>query len=241
MSEKTSTDINNRPVIGILTNALSNWLGDNITLDSRRAKSFLQAAYVRWIENSGARVVPIQYTSTKPILFSYLAQLNGVIICGDISPVNYATLPKDTKIETEVLRWMRAEFSIFQWAKKQNNMGNYFPILGIGMGYEELIFMNLMPNYYSKISGSKSAMDFTEDQIPSNEMVQASETYWAAPFTLTDTPGIFGSISKADKKLWATKPVCYTTPGWAMNTKGKKIDKIKEFLEINSIMPNTRN
>ena len=91
MSEKTSTDINNRPVIGILTNALSNWLGDNITLGSRRAKSYLPAAYVRWIENSGARVVPIQYTANKPILFSYLTQLNGVIICGDISPVNFAS------------------------------------------------------------------------------------------------------------------------------------------------------
>ena len=239
MSDKTSspTDINNRPVIGILTNALSNWLGDNVALGSRRAKSYLPAAYVRWIENSGARVVPIQYTATKPVLFSYLTQMNGVIICGDISPINYATVSKDTKIETEVLRWMRAEFSIFQWAKKQNNLGNYFPILGIGMGYEELIFMNLMPNYYSKVSGSKSAMDFTEEQIPSNEMVKAADTYWAAPLTLTDTPGIFGSkISKKDQKLWATKPVCYTTPGWAMNTKGKKIDKIKEFLEINSIV-----
>ena len=232
MSDKT--DINNKPVIGILTNPLSNWLGDNITLESRRAKSFLQAAYVRWIENSGARVVPIQYTATTPVILSYLVQLNGVIICGDISPVDYSNLSKDTKIEKEVLRWMRAEFSIFQWAKKQNNMGNYFPVLGVGMGYEELIFMNLMPNYYSKISDSKSALDFNEEQMPADEMVKAAETYWAAPLTLTDTPGIFGAISKENKKLWASKPVCYTTPGWAMNTKGKKIDKIKGFLEINS-------
>ena len=33
MSGKTSTEINNRPVIGILTLPLSNWLGDNIALD----------------------------------------------------------------------------------------------------------------------------------------------------------------------------------------------------------------
>ncbi len=83
MSSKSS-DINNRPVIGILTLPLSNWLGDNIELGSRRAKSYLPAAYVAWIENSGARVVPIQYTMTKPILYSYLAQINGVIICACI-------------------------------------------------------------------------------------------------------------------------------------------------------------
>ena len=52
MSDKTSSpdEINNRPVIGILTNALSNWLGDNITIDSKKAKSYLPAAYVNWIE-----------------------------------------------------------------------------------------------------------------------------------------------------------------------------------------------
>ena len=238
MSDKTETDINNRPVIGVLTMALSNWLGDNIDLKSRRAKSYLPAAYVQWIENSGARVVPIQYTTTGPILKSYLSQINGIIICGDISPVNYATMDKDTVIEQEVIRWMKAEFSIFQWAKKQNNLGNYFPVLGIGMGYEELIFMNLMPNYYSRVTGTKSAMNFTDEEIPKDEMVKVADTYFASPFKLTDTPGIYGNISKDDKKLFATKDVCYTTPGWVMNTKGEKISKIKEFIDINSVGKN---
>ena len=238
MNDKTKRkdDINDSPVIGILTLPLSNWLGDNIALDSRRAKSYLPAAYVRWIENSGARVVPIQYTMTKPILLSYLTQINGVIICGDISPINYAKMDHNTKIETEVLRWAKAEFAIFQWAKQQNNLGNYFPVLGIGMGYEEMIFMNMMPNYYMKITNSKSAMDFDDEDTPQDEMVKASDVYWASPLKLTNTPGIFGQdISKEDQKLWSKKPVCYTTPGWAMNVKGKKISKIKEFLEINSI------
>jgi hypothetical protein len=240
MSDKTSSpdEINNRPVIGILTNALSNWLGDNITIDSKKAKSYLPAAYVNWIENSGARVVPIQYTATKPIILSYLTQLNGVIICGDISPLNYATLKKGTQFNTNILRWAHSEFIIFQWAKKQNNLGKYFPVLGIGMGYEELIFMNLMPEYYSEFTNSKSVWaDLPAGYKPTDELVKASDTYRATPLTLTDTPGIFGSkISKADRKLWATNPVCYTTPGWTMNAKSKKIDKLKEFLEINSIV-----
>ena len=42
MSSKTSTEINNEPVIGILTLPLSNWLGDNIALDSRRANDLFQ-------------------------------------------------------------------------------------------------------------------------------------------------------------------------------------------------------
>ena len=241
MSGKTSTEINNEPVIGILTLPLSNWLGDNISLDSRRAKSYLPAAYVRWIENSGARVVPIQYTATAPIIKSYLAQINGVIICGDISPINYASMDKDTKIDMEVIRWAKAEFTIYQWAKKQNNMGNYFPLLGIGMGYEELMFMTLMPKYYIKLTTSKSAMDFSSDEVPSDEMTKAADTYAATPFKLTDTPGIFGKdLIEKDKKLFSSKPVCYTTPGWALNGKGNKVEKMKEFVEINSFARNEK-
>ena len=240
MSSKVS-DINNRPVIGILTLPLSNWLGDNVELGSRRAKSYLPAAYVAWIENSGARVVPIQYTTTKPILHSYLAQINGVILCGDIAPVNYAKMGKDSKIETEVIRWMKAEFHIFEWVKKQNNMGNYFPLLGIGMGYEELVFMNLMPKYYSGLNNPKNAMNFDAETVPTDEMVEATEMYTASPLILTDTPGIFGEmISKADKKLWSTHDVCYTTPGWALNMNSKKVAKMKEFLEINSVAKNKK-
>jgi len=241
MSDKTSTGINNRPVIGIITMALSNWLGDNIDIGSRRAKSYLPAAYVNWIENSGARVVPIQYTATGPILKSYLSQINGVIICGDISPVNYANVNKETKIEQEVVRWMRAEFAIFEWAKKQNNNGVYFPVLGIGMGYEELIFMNLMPKYYGQIHNSKSALDFEDSNIPKDEMVKAADTYYATPFKLTDTPGIFGDkLSKEDQKLFASSDVCYTTPGWSMNTKGTKMKEINKFIEVNSIVKNKK-
>ena len=234
---KTSTEINNRPVIGILTMPLSNWLGDNVDLSSRRAKSYLPAAYIKWIENSGAMVVPIQYTATEPILKSYLSQINGFIICGDISPVNYASEDKDTKVDEDVIRWMKAEFIIFQWAKKQNSTGTHFPVLGIGMGYEELIFMNLMPNYYDKLIGSKSVMNFTIEEEPVDEMVKVSDNYFTSSFKLTDTPGIFGSeLSTDDKKLFATNNVCYTTPGWVMSAKGNKIKKIKEFIEINSII-----
>ena len=112
MSEKTSKEeqnqqeINNTPVIGVLTLPISNWLGENVSLKSRRAKSYLPSAYVKWIENSGARVVPIQYNATKPILLSYLNQLDGAIICGEVPAVNYGMLPDDVKVDIEVVRWV---------------------------------------------------------------------------------------------------------------------------------------
>lgn len=242
MSDTTSTSINNRPVIGILTIPLSNWLAssDAIGLDSNQAKSYLPAAYVRWIENSGARVVPIQYTLTKPIMNSYLSQVNGIIICGNIPPVNVDKLKPNTKIEMNVIRWARAEFHIFEWAKNQNRIGNYFPVLGIGMGYEELIYMHLYPKYYSQLKNSKTAMSNSKPFNP-NEMVQISGKYESMPFKLTNNPGIYGQkFSKKDKKIFATNNVCYTTPGWGMNSNSKIVKKFEKFIEINSIGKNRK-
>ena len=129
----------------------------------------------------------------------------------------------------------KAEFHIFEWAKKQNRMGTYFPILGIGMGYEELIFMHIYPKYYSQIKDSKTAMSKKQSFNP-KEMVEISKTYTSNPFKLTGNPGIFGrNISKTDQKIFATNNVCYTTPGWALNAKSKNVKQFETFLEINSI------
>jgi len=237
------SSINNRPVIGILTMPLSNWFGEHSETNSKNVKSFLPAEYVSWIENSGARIVPIQYTATKPVIFSYLEQLNGVILCGNIAPINEETMSiKERKHiqTTSILRYIKSEFTIFQWVKRKNNNGNYFPLLGIGMGYEEMIYMNLIPKYYLAKDGdiniNSSSNDTFTTNAPMDIMVQVSDKSWTSPFTLTLTPGIFGSkISHEEKKLWASNPVCYTTPGWAMNPNSKTIAKIKDFLEINAI------
>ena len=74
ISDENSKNINNKPVIGILTIPLSSWFADDIIHDNKKIKSYLPVAYDRWIENSGCKVVPLQYTLTKPILISELMQ-----------------------------------------------------------------------------------------------------------------------------------------------------------------------
>jgi len=84
-------------------------------------------------------------------------------------------------------------------------------------------------------------MNYDVDVIPSDEMVKMADKYLASPFVLNNTPGIFEKgISKDEMKLFASDNVCYTTPGWAMNSKGNKIKKITDFLEINSLGKNKK-
>ena len=239
--EQKQQEINNTPVIGILTLPISNWLGENVSLKSRRAKSYLPSAYVKWIENSGARVVPIQYNATKPILLSYLNQLDGAIICGEVPAVNYGMLPDDVKVDIEVVRWMKAENTIFEFAKVQNKRGTYFPLMGIGMGYEELVFMHTVPHYYSKLTTTDDAMSISEDQVSKTEMVDMAQEYLSVPLHLTKNPGVFGTaFTEKQKKEWSKTPVLYTGPGWGFNADDSSKKRWEGFLEVNATNVNKK-
>jgi len=225
----TSKNVNNKPVIGILTLPMSNWFIDNIIHNSKNIKSYLPTAYVRWIENSGARIVPLQYTLVKPLLVSELMQVNGVIICGENGSINY--LHEDVNIDNETIRWMKAAFTIFEFAKKENHQNRHFPLLGIGTGYEELFFMATKPNYYEKLS-IENSMKFSENEKPSNELVILSDKT-LEPLKLTKTPGDF--VSYISDKTWSKTKVCYNTAGLALNVKA-----FPDFLEINAKSKNSK-
>ena len=232
----TSENVNNKPVIGILTIPMSNWFIDNIMHNSKNIKSYLPTAYVRWIENSGARVVPLQYTLAKTLMISELMQVNGVIICGENGSVNYLNLHEDVNIDNETIRWMKAAFTIFEFAKKENHQNRYFPLLGIGTGYEELFFMGNKPHYYQKLSTIEDSMKFLENEKPDNELVMLSDKTLLEPLKLTKTPGNFESyISSKDKKVWGKTKVCYNTSGLGLNVKA-----FPDFLEINAKSKNAK-
>lgn len=236
ISNNISENINNKPVIGILTIPMSNWFIDNIMHNSKNIKSYLPTAYVRWIENSGARVVPLQYTLVKNLMISELMQVNGVIICGENGSINYLNLHEDVNIDNETIRWMKAAFTIFEFAKKENHRNRYFPLLGIGTGYEELFFMATRPNYYKKLSTIENSMTFNEGEKPDNELVTLSDKTTMQPLSLTKTPGNFVSyISDKDKKIWSKTKVCYNTSGLGLNARA-----FPDFLEINAKAKNSK-
>ena len=77
--EHESPELNYRPIIGILAQELSRsleeWYGDNYT-------SYIGAAYVKYIEAAGARVVPVLINQTNEYYEMIFNSTNGLLIPG---------------------------------------------------------------------------------------------------------------------------------------------------------------
>ena len=83
ISESVNDDdrkaINYRPIVGILAQELSSslepWYGDNYT-------SYIGAAYVKYVEQAGARVVPVLINQTDEYYDTIFKSTNGLLIPG---------------------------------------------------------------------------------------------------------------------------------------------------------------
>jgi gamma-glutamyl hydrolase len=118
------------PVIGIYTQAHDedNNLNTNTT--------YIAASYVKFIEMSGAQVVPIySFSETRQVL-NLMEKVNGVLFTGgglkkfDISD-----------------QWTKNAEAILNFAKTQNDNNNPFPIFGTCQGLELLCYLTSNYNH----------------------------------------------------------------------------------------------
>ena len=122
------TCVYKNPVIGILTVPV--YKVDR----NRNLKSYLPDSYVKWIQMSGARVVPILFTWNNKKLLSVLNQVNGVLFPG--GNVDYSK-------KNDYMKYIKSFQFIFNYAKNRNNSKGYFPLWGTCLGFQFLITMNL--------------------------------------------------------------------------------------------------
>jgi gamma-glutamyl hydrolase len=100
--------INNRPIIGVL-----NQPADADLL--KYGQTYIPASYVKWLESSGARVVPVPYNAAADVLDNLFSSLNGILFTG--GGLNLA--PNITYFQTSLYLW--------NLAKAANDNGDYFP------------------------------------------------------------------------------------------------------------------
>lgn len=82
--------------------------------------SYMMAAYVRFLEASGARVVPLIWGEDDEVLYSKLERLNGVLFPGgDGDYIEYGR-----KIMNKLIEY--------------NNQGMVYPAIGICLGFENM-------------------------------------------------------------------------------------------------------
>ena len=96
--------------------------------------SYFPSSYVKWLEQSGAKVVPIKYNLPFHKIKTILKQVNGILFPGgaiDREHHNYLDLYiKNFKL-------------IYDYCVEENNNGNYYPIWGTCLGFEFLCVMPL--------------------------------------------------------------------------------------------------
>lgn len=93
--------------------------------------SVLSTDIVRFIEEGGARVLPIHYKTPWETVKELLSHVNGVVFQGG-GPKFWP--------QGEVAAHFNLQWRVFQWIMRENQEKNgYFPVLGICLGFQRLL------------------------------------------------------------------------------------------------------
>lgn len=91
-------NLNQRPIIGIVT---QDWKTDP-------NKAYIMASYIKYVEQFGARVVPILHTSTDEEVLNIVRQVNGILLPGgsmELMTGNFLIIFTKVKIIIYLYRW----------------------------------------------------------------------------------------------------------------------------------------
>ncbi|KAI5763554.1 GGH protein [Gulo gulo luscus] len=121
------------PIIGVLMQTSHN-------KDMRSlGKYYIAASYVKYLESAGARVVPIRPDLTDEKYEKLFQSINGILFPGggvNLKKSGYALTAK----------------KFYDFAKQSFDDGDYFPVWGTCLGFEELSYL---------VSGGKSLLTLT--------------------------------------------------------------------------------
>lgn len=124
---------NQRPIIGILCIDVATKLYE---LYGPTVKSYIAASYVKFLELSGAQVVPIWIGKDEKYYRDIMSKINGILLPG--GAVFFDKLPTQKPEHTN--ECVDSSELIYRIAVELNNGGVYFPLFGICLGYELLLY-----------------------------------------------------------------------------------------------------
>nr|XP_021181477.2 gamma-glutamyl hydrolase A [Helicoverpa armigera] len=157
--------VNDRPIIGVLSQEQSMYL--HTKYPEENYTSYIAASYVKDVEASGARVVPILIGKDRAYYEELMGKLNGVLIPGGATYFNQSDGYAD------------AGQHIYEIAQQMNDAGDYFPIFGTCLGFELLIILASGRGYPENrircYSYGNIPLDFTDDYQSSKMFREAPE------------------------------------------------------------------
>ncbi|XP_056233452.1 gamma-glutamyl hydrolase [Seriola aureovittata] len=131
--------VNERPVIGILTQLVS----DDVMKPFGR--TYIPASYVKYIESGGSRVMPIRLTLTTAEYENIFKKINGLLFIGGAADLEASDYARVAKI-------------FYRLALTANNAGDFFPIWGTCMGMQLLTVLVAGENLLANTTAENIAM-----------------------------------------------------------------------------------
>ncbi|XP_078543376.1 gamma-glutamyl hydrolase [Lissotriton helveticus] len=187
--------VNDRPIIGVL--AQETHFGHLYHYGT----SYIAASYVKTLESAGARVVPIRINLTEAEYESIFNSINGVLFPGggvDLKTSGYA----------------RAAYTFYKLALKANDRGDYFPIWGTCLGFEQLTYITSGENLLTLTSTEDVALPLNFTTVP-------------------DKSKIFRDVPKDLVKALATKPLTANFHDWSLSVKNyTDNEKLRKFYKV---------
>ncbi|KAM9857841.1 gamma-glutamyl hydrolase [Aulostomus maculatus] len=142
--------VNDRPVIGILTQMVSD---DDL---KPYGNTFIPASYVKYIESGGSRVMPIKLTLTTAEYENIFRKINGLLLIGGA-------------VDLETSDFAKVARTFYRLALMANDAGDFFPIWGTCMGMQLLTVLVAGENLLSNTTAEniKLPLNLTEEAYTS--------------------------------------------------------------------------
>jgi gamma-glutamyl hydrolase len=206
-SKSESFDKHSIPVIGILTIPVSKIRRKH----NKNIRSYLANSYVKWIEMSGARVVPIKFNWSVQKINSVLKQVNGVVFPGgDV----------DRDLKKDFLKYLQALKQIYNYAKTHKN----FSIWATCLGFEFLVMIphHSVDDIYNGYEKKEfiDNVDARHHQVP---LILTNKSMFNKMF--------FNEFSKDDIKYFKNDCI-YMNHGYGFLLTNEHIEKYKKNFTI---------
>ncbi|XP_041823616.1 gamma-glutamyl hydrolase [Melanotaenia boesemani] len=140
----SSVDRNDRPIIGVLA--------QEVFSPKPNQSAYIAASYVKFLEAAGARVVPVMINQTLEEYKTLFNSINGILYPGGGVSIISSGYERAAKI-------------FYELAIEANKRGDYFPVWGTCLGFEQLTYLTSgkFSLSHTNTSGVALPLNFTED------------------------------------------------------------------------------
>ncbi|CAL1596094.1 unnamed protein product [Knipowitschia caucasica] len=137
---------NNAPVIGLMA--------QDVLRPKNNERSYIAASYVKTLESAGARVVPIMIDQTEEEYKTIFHAINGFFLPGGSAYIFDSGYERAAKI-------------FYNLAIEANNKGDYFPVWGTCLGFEQLAVLTAQSNVLVQTNTTNVSLplNFTHGKI----------------------------------------------------------------------------